>query len=150
MALRCLCFGHKTFWLSPCCPWFLFLNERVHMLKERALFHSLAGGHCMHSRGWKITLMLTQPKGGLDFQQKMHIGLFLLKGWELAANCVKKAPELITSIFVCHTSHIVCLGRQNCSKGISVLHFSLVLKKETQTTHQWLLNLILVWLQIKS
>jgi len=34
--------------------------------------------------------MLTEPKGVLDFQQKMHTDLFLLKGWELAANHLKK------------------------------------------------------------
>lgn len=52
----------------------------------------------------------------------MHTELFLLKGWELADNHFmknnrKSTPKLIASIFVCHTSHIFCLGRQNYSGG---------------------------------
>lgn len=37
--------------------------------------------------------MLIEPKGVLDIQQKMHTELFLLKGWELAANHFKKKQQ---------------------------------------------------------
>lgn len=63
-----------------------FRLKGLHRFKHRALFHILTDGHHVHRRVWKTTLMLTEPKGVLDFQQKTHTDLFLLKGWELATN----------------------------------------------------------------
>lgn len=107
----CLCFINAFFKI-----------KRLHKWKERAVSHfGRRAWHALKSLKNNIDAKWAK-RCFLNFQQKMHTELFLLKGWELAANHFKKnnrksAPKLITSIFVCHTSHMLCLGRQNYSGG---------------------------------
>lgn len=68
--LMCLCFINGLF---------IKKIKRSHKLKERAVSHFSRGAwHALMSL--KMILMLTGPKGILDFQQKMHTQLLLLKG----------------------------------------------------------------------